>query len=233
MEEMSYRFSIIIPVLNEADHINSQIEHIYNLSPSQDFEIVVVDGSQRKDTINAIKNPEVISIGSEKGRAHQMNAGADVARGDILLFLHADTRLPDGALEKISSVLDDRLYVGGAFDLCIRSERPVYNMISKMISLRSRLTRVPYGDQAIFLRRGYFNELGGYRKIPLMEDVELMRRIKRSKGRINFISDCVSTSQRRWEEEGIIYCTLRNWMVRALFYCGVSPGKLVRFYGYD
>ena len=234
MEKMSYKLSIIIPVLNEADHINSQIEHIYNSASNKDFEIIVVDESQRKDTINAIKNPEVISISSEKGRARQMNAGAAIARGGILLFLHADTRLPNGALEKIFSALDEKPYVGGAFDLCIRSEKPVFKVISKMISFRSRLTRVPYGDQAIFIRRDYFIESGGYKDIPLMEDVELMRRTKKSSKKINIISsDCVTTSPRRWEKEGILYCTLRNWMIRALYYGGVPPSKLVRFYEYD
>ena len=231
---MSCKLSIIIPALNEADHINSQIEHIFNLAANKDFEIIVVDGSQRKDTINAIKNPEVIKTASEKGRARQMNTGADIARGDILLFLHADTRLPDSALEKIFSALDEKPYVGGAFDLCIRSEKPVFKVISKMICFRSRLTGVPYGDQAIFIRRDYFIESGGYKDIPLMEDVELMRRIKKSRKKINIISsDCVSTSSRRWEKEGILYCTLRNWVVRALYYGGVSPSKLVKFYGYD
>ena len=234
MEEISCKFSIIIPVLNEVDHINSLIEHINKLSSGKDLEIIVVDGSQNKETINAIKNPKVISISSEKGRARQLNAGAAIARGGVLIFLHADTRLPSTSLEKINRVMENKLHVGGAFDLCIRSEKPVFKIISKMISFRSRLTRVPYGDQAIFIVRDYFFDLGGYKNIPLMEDVELMRRIKKSGKKIKMISsDCVSTSPRRWEKEGILFCTLRNWMVRALYYFGVSPNKLIRFYKYN
>ena len=231
-KERECELSIIIPVLNEADCINQVTENIFN-SSNVDFEIIVVDGSDSEDTIRAIKDTNVIKVASKKGRAHQMNRGAAIAKGEVLLFLHADTHLPKGALEEIISVLGNDRYVGGAFNLCIRSERIIFKIISRAITLRSRLTKVPYGDQAIFLRKDLFTRLGGYKEISLMEDLELMRRIRRSGDQIMIISECVSTSPRRWEREGILYCTVRNWTVKALYYFGVSPGRLVGFYKYD
>jgi rSAM/selenodomain-associated transferase 2 len=159
-----------------------------------------------------------------------MNTGASVATGKILIFLHADTELPVHALKKIDSLLEQEEYVGGAFDLGIKSDRFIFKVIEKLSSWRSRMNRVPFGDQAIFIRREYFNEIGGYKEIPLMEDVELMRRIKKSGNKIWIFYDRVMTSPRRWEEEGVIYCTLRNWTLRVLYLLGTSPHKLAVFY---
>jgi len=228
-----YKFSIIIPVLHEGDTINSLLETLHNLESDEYYEIIVVDGSPEKDTIRVIKNKDVISLGAAQGRARQMNAGASIAHGEILVFLHADTQLQRDALNKIREVMEQKQYVGGAFDLCIRSDRLVFKMIGAMISLRSRLTRIPYGDQVIFIRRGYFKKIGGYRDIPLMEDVELMHRIKKSKDKIHIISDYVIASPRRWEKEGIVFCTVRNWFIRLLYYFGVSPNRLIKLYRYD
>ena len=159
-----------------------------------------------------------------------MNAGAATAHGEILIFLHADTKLPDNALGKISRVLQDERYVGGAFDLGIDSRRLFLKYISARASLRSRLNRIPYGDQAIFIRKDYFDQIGRFKDIPLMEDVDLMRRIKKDKKKIYILSDKVMTSARRWERDGALYTTLRNQILIALFYLGVSPYRLAKYY---
>jgi rSAM/selenodomain-associated transferase 2 len=203
------------------------------LDAGRDLEIIVVDGAQEKDTLKAIRSNRAIKISSEKGRAKQMNSGASVARGEVLIFLHADTELPIHALKKIDSLLERREYVGGAFDLGIKSDKWIFKVIGKLASWRSRFNKVPFGDQAIFIRREYFNRIGGYKEIPLMEDVELMRRIKKSGDKIEIFHDRVMTSPRRWEREGVIYCTLRNWILQTLYFLGVSPHKLIQFYKND
>ncbi len=167
---------------------------------------------------------------SEKGRGNQMNLGASLAAGDILIFLHADTILPHDALELIETAMEDISCIAGAFDLAIDSERPAFRLIEKAASFRSRMTRIPYGDQTIFIRKSGFRDLGGFNNIPIMEDVEFMRSIKKGKGKICIIGTAVLTSPRRWEKEGIVYTTLRNWLLIALYLCGVKPEKLIRFY---
>jgi rSAM/selenodomain-associated transferase 2 len=204
------------------------------LDSDKSLEIIVVDGSQERDTLRTIHSNRVIKISSEQGRAKQMNAGALVAKGEILIFLHADTELPVRALKKIDSLKDRREYVGGAFDLGIKSDKLIFRVIGTLSSWRSRLNRIPFGDQAIFIRKEYFDQIGGYKEIPLMEDVELMRRIKRSENKIWIFNDRVMTSPRRWEKEGVIYCTLRDWTLQTLYFLGLSPDKLSRFYkNYD
>lgn len=120
--------------------------------------------------------------------------------------------------------------IGGAFDLGIESDRFAFRIIEIMGSLRSRLTRLPYGDQAIFIRADFFRKIGGFKEIPLMEDVELMQRIKNNEAQIIILKDRVLTSPRRWEKEGIIFCTLRNWLLAILFSLGIKPEILARFY---
>ena len=222
--------SIIIPVLHESDTIQTLIQHLCTQQAHDACELIVVDGSPLQDTLAALSTPGVITIVSDPGRARQMNAGAAVARGEFLLFLHADTFLPDNALATVRGALHNRLFVGGAFDLGILSERAVFKVIAYIASLRSRLTRIPYGDQAIFIRRDYFNLIGGYQDIPIAEDIELMQRIKKRGDKICILSDPVSTSPRRWEREGIIRCTMRNWAIALLYCLGMSPLRLVRYY---
>ncbi len=227
------RFSIIVPVFHEAERIHDLIGHLSQLDTEKGCEIIVVDGAPEKDTLLVIQNNSVIKISSEKSRAKQMNAGASAARGDILIFLHADTELPVNALKRMNAFIRHKEYVGGAFDLGIRSKNIVLKVIASLASFRSRMNRIPFGDQGIFIRREYFKEIGGYKEIPLMEDVELMRRIKRSGNKIRIYYDRVMTSPRRWEKEGILYCTVRNYINQLLFFLGVSPHKLVNFYGDD
>lgn len=224
-------FSVIVPVLHESHSINHLIDHLCRLEAHhQGCEIIVADGSPEGDTIEAVRSDQVVTITAETGRARQMNAGAIVAHGEVLIFLHVDTELPDDAFAKIGSVMKQTEYVGGAFELGIQSVKRVYRVLEYWVATRCRLTRIPYGDQAIFIKRDYFNKIGGYREIPLMEDVELMRRIKKRGDTIYIIPDQVMTSPRRWEEEGFIYVNMRNTASLILYYLGVSPAKLARFY---
>jgi rSAM/selenodomain-associated transferase 2 len=227
---MKKRFSIILPVLNEADVINPLLDHLEALEGCGHCEFIVVDGSSDGDTIKAVTRQGVRCVKSPQGRASQMNAGAAIAAGEILIFLHADTRLPRQAIGLISKVMTRQTLIGGAFDLRIGSERPILKIIARIASIRSRLMRIPYGDQAIFIRRDCFNRLGGYPEIPLMEDVALMRRIKRAGERIGFIPEPVITSARRWEHEGALYTTLRNWMLLGAYTAGMAPDKLAKYY---
>ncbi|MCX5830174.1 MAG: TIGR04283 family arsenosugar biosynthesis glycosyltransferase [Deltaproteobacteria bacterium] len=227
---MPPRFSIIIPVINEEAVINSTIEHLETLKVSESMEIIVVDGDRSGKTIGAVRNGNVKTAVGEKGRGNQMNNGAAMARGDIVVFLHADTRLPPNALALMEGALSDPNCLAGAFDLAIDSGRPIYRLIAKIASFRSRFTRIPYGDQAFFFRRNYFQDIGGFANIPLMEDVEIMWRIKKRGERIAIINRSVTTSARRWEKEGILLCTLRNWLLISLYFSGVSPERLSRFY---
>ena len=225
-----YRFSIIIPVLNEQDRINSLIEHVLSQGYEGACEIIVVDGDPQGGTIKFIQDENVTSITSKKGRASQMNAGAELAHGEVLIFLHADTKLPPNALEKISQVLENEEYVGGAFDLGIDSDSLLLKYIAARARFRSRLNRIPYGDQAIFIRKSYFDKIGRFKEIPLMEDVELMRRIKKRGDKIFILRDRTKASARRWEKEGIFCTTLRNQLLVSLYYLGVSPDKLAKYY---
>jgi rSAM/selenodomain-associated transferase 2 len=224
------RFSVVIPVLREADRINTVIDHILQLSPNGPCQIIVADADPDGATINAIKSDNVLTTVSERGRAKQMNAGAAMARGEMIVFLHADTFLPSGAFERIEEVLKNGHFVAGAFDLAIDSTNLLVRFIAAGARFRSRLTHIPYGDQAIFIRKDYFEKIGRFREIPLMEDVELMRRIKRKRHKICILPEQVTTSARRWQSEGIIYTALRNLVLVTLFFLGVSPGKLARYY---
>ena len=226
-------FSIIIPVLNEASEINAAVERIYRESSAFDVEVIVIDSDAEGRTISAVNRAEVILGISTKGRGKQMNRGAFLAKGDILLFLHSDTELPDHALHRISSVMGDPECVGGAFDLGIKSDKTVFRVMEGLVYARTRLTRIPYGDQALFVRKEVFDRMKGLKEIPLMEDLYFMRRLRRAWHKIRIIPQRVRTSPRRWEEEGVLFCTLRNWLLRGLYHLGAQPENLVRFYYRD
>ena len=224
------KISVIIPVLHESTVINNLIDHITDVASDVNHEIIIVDGDPIGDTIAAIQNGNVKKLKSDKGRAIQMNTGAKVANGDILLFLHADTRLPKNAFIKILSALNQTKYVAGAFRLGIDSSKFAYKLISYWALLRSMIVKIPYGDQAIFIRRDYFHKIGGYKAIPIMEDLELMNRIRKLRDEIRILPECIRTSARRWKKEGIVYCSLRNLLISNLYYLGIPPEKLVKFY---
>jgi len=157
-----------------------------------------------------------------------MNAGAKKASSEILLFLHADTLLPNHACDLIVQSLKD--VDAGAFDLSFDSKNIFLKTIAKVASLRSRLSRLPYGDQAIFIKKDVFHTLNGYEDLPLMEDVNLMQKLKKYNYKIQILPECVITSARKWENSGIVYTTLRNWILIVLYYLGVHPSKLAKFY---
>ena len=222
--------SIIIPVLNETRKINDLIAHLRGLRTSAAIEIIVVDGDPQGGTVKTLRDCQVKTAISGKGRARHMNCGSALASGEVLLFLHADTLLPDDSLARVKAAMADDRYAAGAFDLGINTERRIFRVTEKYVALRTRLTRVPFGDQAIFVRKNYFNSIGGYKNIPLMEDVELMRRIRKRGDKICIISDKVMTSARRWEREGILHCTLRNCALQLSYALGVPPERLVKYY---
>jgi rSAM/selenodomain-associated transferase 2 len=213
--------------------VNQTIEHVCRLGSGFELEVIVIDGDMEGNTIREIRNVDIIKSVSPKGRGKQMNKGASLAKGDILLFLHTDTELPEGAFTAISSIIGKAQCVAGSFDLGIKSERLIFRLIEQIVRVRTRITRIPYGDQAIFIRRDFFEKIKGYREIPLMEDVDLMKRMKKSGVRICIIPRKVKTSPRRWEKEGILYCTLRNRVLISLYHLGVDPEKLVKFYYKD
>lgn len=227
---MNCLISIIIPVFDESQIINATLAHLAELTFVDSFEIIVVDGHPSGSTISVITRSSVTKIIADKGRGSQMNAGAAAAAGNVLLFLHADTRLNHDALDQIMLAFKYHDMVGGAFDLEIASSQKIFRLIERAASVRSRLTRMPYGDQAIFLKKRFFDQIGGFKDIPVMEDVELMQRVKKTGKKIKFIPRKVRTAARRWEKEGVLYCTLRNWMLIALYMFGVSPEKLKTWY---
>lgn len=222
--------SVIIPVLNEQKVIPRVIEALYHQRFSGTFEIIVVDGSKEGSTIKCIGNKDVLTLTSTKGRGCQMNSGAKIAKAEILIFLHCDTRLPENGLTQVKTAMKNPFVKAGAFDLAIKAEGFAYRVIEKTASLRSRITKIPYGDQAIFIRKNYFFDMGQYREIPIMEDVDLMMRIRKDGKTITLLKSRTTTSSRRWEKEGIVFCTLRNWMILSLFFLGVTPEKLAAFY---
>ncbi|MEN6508281.1 MAG: TIGR04283 family arsenosugar biosynthesis glycosyltransferase [Smithella sp.] len=222
--------SVIIPVLNEGDRILDVMQSLDSAADSVPYEAIVVDGDPAGDTIARLPDTDILKLTAPKGRARQMNAGAARASGDILLFLHADTLLPSRALPKIVEALADSRFAGGAFDLGFQNRRLIFRLTGKCASLKHRLTRIPYGDQAIFIRRSYFAQMGGYPDIPLMEDVEMMKHVKRQGAHIVILPEAVATSSRKWEKDGIIYTILRNWALQVMYLFGVPAERLVKYY---
>jgi rSAM/selenodomain-associated transferase 2 len=225
-------FSVIVPVYREGGQVNALASHVLDLAVRDGaaVEVVIVDGGPGSTTLSAIRTPGIIAVKARTGRGAQMNAGAEAASGNILLFLHADTVLPEKAFSLAESLLENGRLAGGAFDLALDDPAPVFRLIGRLASLRSRLTRIPYGDQAIFVRADLFRSQGGYREIPLFEDVDFMRRLKRGNFAIGFVDRPVVTSSRRWKKEGIVRTTLRNWALCAAYLVGVSPERLAGHY---
>lgn len=224
------KFSVIIPVLHESELINIQLETLKHLATDYPFEIIVVDGSPTLDTLQVIADKTIITCPCQQGRGCQMNTGAARATGDILVFLHVDTILPTNALLLIQKTLQNQQLVGGAFTLRIQSHNLLLRMMAAFSTFRSQITRAPYGDQVIFLRKSYFDAIGRYKDIPLMEDVELMRRIKKKKGEIVILPTPVITSDRRWNQEGLLYTAVRDTIIIFLYWCGMPAEKLAKFY---
>ncbi|MDA8099048.1 MAG: TIGR04283 family arsenosugar biosynthesis glycosyltransferase [Nitrospiraceae bacterium] len=222
--------SVVIPVLHEENRINGTVRRVTAVCDRLPVEIIVVDGDPQGSTLSALDVQDVVSLLSAPGRAIQMNRGASRAAGEVILFLHADTLLPAHADSLIAACLLDPLSVGGCFDLGIDSSRWYFRITERYVACRTRITRVPFGDQAIFLRRAYFERIGGFREIPLMEDVELMARIRKRGDRIAVLPEKALTSARRWEREGVLRATTRNWMLQCLYCAGVPPEELAKYY---
>jgi rSAM/selenodomain-associated transferase 2 len=221
------RISVIVPVLNEEMSIAATLIELQRLKPD---EMIVVDGGSSDETREICQRFGVESYPSRPGRAAQMNFGAQRATGDVLVFLHADTRLPLSAFDDIRAALQDSKVLGGRFDLQLDNPRPLLKLVGFMISLRSRLSKVGTGDQAIFVRREIFQELGGYPDIPLMEDVAFSRLLKR-RGAVACLRSRVISSARRWEMDGIWRTILKMWTLKTLYLLGISPVRLKRYYG--
>ncbi|MFA6013415.1 MAG: TIGR04283 family arsenosugar biosynthesis glycosyltransferase [Desulfobacteraceae bacterium] len=222
--------SVIIPVLNEQATINDVLSHLRSLPYFHHIEIVVVDGDDDAGTLSVIRDEPIIKIKSPKGRGIQMAVGATNARGDLLLFLHADTFLPVTAFKDMLSIRMNKTVAASAFDLSINAEGLIFRIIETAANLRSRLTGIPYGDQAICVKREWYERVGGFMPYPVMEDVDLVQRLRKNGGCIQIFSSKVRTSARRWQKEGAFACTLRNWMILVFFYLGVSPVVLKRYY---
>jgi rSAM/selenodomain-associated transferase 2 len=219
------RISVIIPTLNEAANIADLIAQTRDIG---DCEIVVVDGGSTDDTCRQAVNADRV-LNSPPGRARQQNLGAASCRGDVLLFLHADCRLPSTALDAIRAALADGRVVGGCFQQHLDSPGLRYRWIERGNVWRVRLFKLAYGDQAIFVRRTVFENLGRFPELRLMEDVFLMKRLRRT-GRFVLLPDRLTVSIRRWKKHGVIRQTLRNWLLLSLALCGVSTDRLARFY---
>ncbi|MEH2286069.1 TIGR04283 family arsenosugar biosynthesis glycosyltransferase [Nostoc sp.] len=220
------KISIIIPVINEAGNIK---EAIATTQPSTNIEVIVVDGGSKDNTVKIAHSLGVKVISSSPGRAVQMNAGAVAASGEILLFLHADTRLPIGFDEMICMVVQQPGTVAGAFNLRIDASLLSLRWVELGVNLRSHFCQMPYGDQAIFLTKVLFQQIGGFPELPIMEDFEFMRRLK-AKGRITIISTPVVTSARRWLQKGVFKTTLLNQIIIIAYLLGVSPAQIRRWY---
>lgn len=220
--------SVIIPTLNEIDIIESTLSAFQ--SQRGDFEIIVADGGSSDRTIDVVTLfPEAKAVISPRGRGRQMNAGANAAKGDVFLFLHADTCFPPGALSVVEEVLVDSSVVAGSFSLSF--DRPSFFL--RLYSLFSQINHIlfTYGDQGLFLRSSTFREIGGFKDIPIMEDVEIQKRL-RSLGKFVKIRKSVITSARRFVTCGIIRQQILNTGLVFLYHLGTDPSRLERFYRY-
>ena len=233
---MAMPISVIIPTLNEELTIMATLAHTAALGFD---ELIVVDGgsldqtpvlveSYRRRTQSQAQSP-VRLVTVPRGRARQMNEGAKASGGEILLFLHADTQLPGDAKAMIDTTLADQRMVGGRFD--VRFDRPSTwgSIISRMMNWRSRLSGIATGDQALFVRRPIFEQMGGFADMPLMEDIDFSRRLKQ-KGATAALTATVTTSFRRWERHGPLRTLLLMWVLRFLYWIGVRPSHLVDWY---
>ncbi|WAR46502.1 TIGR04283 family arsenosugar biosynthesis glycosyltransferase [Methylomonas rapida] len=223
---MKPRLSIILPVLNEGECLGVALQALQVLR--LDCELIVVDGGST-DLSLAMAPPladKVVS--SPRGRAKQMNAGADAAKADIFLFLHADTALPDGSVDLITKVIEDG-WNWGRFDVQFDAPQPIFKLIAWMMNLRSRLSGIATGDQAIFLTRKAFEAVGGFPDIALMEDITLSSRLKKL-GKPCCLRAKVTTSARRWQRHGILKTIVLMWRLRLTYFFGADAAVLAARY---
>lgn len=223
---MQAQISVIIPVLNEARTLSKTI---FTVQTAFNIEIIVVDGGSEDETEKIAQKLGAKVLFSQSGRAKQMNRGAEVATGEILLFLHGDTRLPIHYDRYIREALASPKTVAGAFELKIEGDRRGMRFIEKMVKARSRIFSLPYGDQAIFLKTSTFREIGGFKNIPIMEDFDLIQQLKK-RGKITIVPLPVITSGRRWQKLGVFKTTLINQIIILGYHLGISPTQLAHWY---
>ena len=227
-QDRRLQISIVIPVLNEAEHLSAKLLALQVLRDR--CQLIVVDGGS-DDSSPTLAEPLVDKlILSSRGRGRQMNAGAAQANAEILLFLHADTRLPEQAIHWIIQALAQG-YQWGRFDVAFDSPKPVFKLIAFMMNQRSRLTGMATGDQALFMTRAAFTAVGGFPEIALMEDIAISRQLKKI-GKPACIKDKVITAARRWQQHGIGKTIVLMWWLRLAYFLGADPDDLAeRYYG--
>ena len=227
------KLSIIIPVFNESANISAALVDLCSLR-EHGTEIIVVDGGSQDDTLTLARPHCDHAITSPRGRATQQNAGARIAMGEALLFLHIDTQLPDNVDTLVNAALTADSTVWGRFDVTLNPENsrshPMLNVIGEMMNFRSRITGIATGDQCIFVRKSAFDAVGGFPQIPLMEDIALSKALKRISAPA-CLRERVTTSARRWQIHGVWRTIMLMWWLRFAYWLGVSPAKLARWYG--
>jgi rSAM/selenodomain-associated transferase 2 len=223
------RLSIIIPTLNEAEGIVATLESLGELR-RLGHEVIVVDGGSSDGTATLVAGLADRVLAASAGRAGQMNAGARAAAGDVLLFLHADARLPDAADRLVLQGLAAGGAAWGRFDVRIASTHPLLRVVETMMNLRSRLTRICTGDQGIFVRREAFDAVGGYPRQALMEDIAISTRLRRLSAPL-CVRERLLTSARRWESQGVLRTIVLMCWLRLQYALGVAPARLARCYG--
>jgi rSAM/selenodomain-associated transferase 2 len=220
--------SVIVPILDELAVLPRLMEHLAELR-QQGCEVLLVDGGSSDGSVEMARAGGFSVLERQPGRGRQMNAGASAASGDILLFLHADTRLPEGAIFRVRCALESGRSVWGRFDVRIDGRSSILAVVAAMMNGRSRLTGIATGDHAMFVRRDVFVTIGGFPEQPLMEDIEISRRLRRHSWPIRIASRVV-TSGRRWEQCGVWQTILLMWWLRFAYWCGASATALARRY---
>jgi len=215
--------SVIIPVLNEANTISSLLERLVD---TDNVEIIVVDGGSQDETVTVARSHNVQVISTPPGRACQMNVGAARATGDILLFLHADTRLPVNFDSLVRQGLKEPKTIAGAFELRIDAQQFGLRLIERLVNWRSRFFSMPYGDQAIFLKATIFHDIGGFPNLPIMEDFEFFYRMKKFKVPYKIVKNDLVVSSRKYEKNSYLRVNLSNLLLLTLFKLKVSPERI-------
>ena len=221
--------SIIIPTLNAADRIESTLASVIT---DPGVEVLLVDGGSTDQTVDIAKSYGVSILCSTPGRARQMNVGAAAASGDIFIFLHGDTVLPDGFADMVRKTLVAPEVSAGAFRLSFSPANRAMALIAWGANLRSSLLQMPYGDQAIFVRKETFTDMGGFPEMMFLEDLELVRRLKRL-GRVVTRPEAIITSPLRWQQHGILGNTMRNQFILIGFFLGVDVERLSNWFRVD
>jgi rSAM/selenodomain-associated transferase 2 len=218
-----------MPVLDEAERLAEALRALQPLR-QRGVRVVVVDGGSRDQTLQIARDHADLALHAPRGRASQMNAGAAASPARVLLFLHADTRLPEQADALVQRAMR-RGHGWGRFDVRLDSARPMLRLVAHMMNLRSRLTGIATGDQALFVRHEVFTAVGGFPDLPLMEDISLCRRLKHH-GPPACLRERVVTSARRWERHGVWRTIWLMWRLRAAYFFGADPARLAAQYGY-